>query len=479
MSSFFPCGNVGCRTLSLVFCGCFLLVACVLVPYPTFQERLDEKDVSPIKPGETTRMDIIERFGEPNVFDSQRYAVYDKYTTDVGLFFAGFGPGGGSAYGKIKYVAFRVLFEFDANGVVERIVYSQIDYGLFSESGKKWVNGVVDKAGKKTLKIDSGDLEKTFSKSCALHCGRDLAVSHNGDIAMSSRSEVYVFDSKSMRRLRRYRASLPVAFMAKPDYLVARTGNDLSIFSMDREQPIHTFSVPHKTVVMSNGIVSAGQLVALRGYDGKLSLWNRETDALRQPLSIESRSVSYVTFSPDGELLAATTGTGEVIVLEVRTLASLSLTGRSTHAISSSRVRFTPDGKYLASNSCAYVGIWETKAVKQAFLNGGNNQMIGPKAVLLNPYVPQVDSRGCTVAPLSFSKNGRVLAVISSDKSMSFFDVGQAEFVSAFKLDDDETQIFDIAFNPVNNDIVILTGSAIELWRPKPDSNLSTALMAP
>ena len=138
----------------------------------------------------------------------------------------------------------------------------------------------------------------------------------------------------------------------------------------------------------------------------------------------QSRVLS-VAFSPDGKLLASSSGDGTVILWDVD---SHKLLGRlPTQRKAVNAVAFSRNGKLLASASDAMVTLWDVANLQVfATLPGHEKE----------------------VTAVAFSEDGKLLASASRDGLVILWDVGRHQWLAAFpRHKTDKTEVTDVAFS--------------------------------
>ncbi|MFI7019000.1 hypothetical protein [Streptomyces sp. NPDC050164] len=163
---------------------------------------------------------------------------------------------------------------------------------------------------------------------------------------------------------------------------------------------------------------------------------------------IDSGSVSVtgnVSFSPDGQLLAASTLLG-VQILETETWRHVTPPfGRSVgHWIT--HVAFSPDGRLLAfagNAGARNIQFWDVR-----------NRVFRGK-----PW----ECRTGTVRTLAFSPDGRLLAVASEELEVSVWDITGDDPVETARLTDTE-QSYDVEFSTTGDTLVVCGDYGVSLW---------------
>ena len=158
-------------------------------------------------------------------------------------------------------------------------------------------------------------------------------------------------------------------------------------------------------------------------------------------LTGHSGTVWFVSFSPDGQVLASGSDDDTIKLWDVGSRREIAtLKGHSYDVFS---VSFSPDGQVLASGSRDNtIKLWDMDSRREiATLKGHSN----------------------TVSSVSFSPDGQVLASGSLDKTIKLWDVGSRREIAALK--GHSNRVWSVSFSPDGQ--VLASGSyddTIKLW---------------
>lgn len=197
----------------------------------------------------------------------------------------------------------------------------------------------------------------------------------------------------------------------------------------DRVVTFVTFSPDSQTLASSSG----GNTV--------IKLWNVSTGELRREI-VEKQSVTSVTFSSNGQMLASG-GLGRTVELWnpengkwLRTL------GKHTHPVYS--VAFSPDGKILASGSGDNtIKLWSLRTQdKSRTLEGHSDD----------------------VTSIAFSPNGQTLISGSWDKTVRLWNLRTGQTIRDFS--ENSQRILSVAFSLDGKTFASVSGDkTIKIWR--------------
>ena len=221
--------------------------------------------------------------------------------------------------------------------------------------------------------------------------------------------------------------------------------------------------------------------------DGALILWNLSTTApsrVGHLFPFDPRALSRVAVSPDGLLSSVAVGpdgktftNGNVdgtltlsdsgfhrrVSEEAGTLDSWDLPGQSANVQS---VAFSPDGKTLASGSCA--------VEDETSCDGGEIRLRQTDSG--QPLGPPLTGHDGTVLSLAFSPDGKTLASGGSDETIILWDVDGRRPVGA-PLTGQTAAVQSLAFSPDHKTLASGGGDgAIVLWDVRTGSMLGEPL---
>lgn len=136
-------------------------------------------------------------------------------------------------------------------------------------------------------------------------------------------------------------------------------------------------------------LVSAGGRLneAPGPVDSKIRVWNVGTAALLQAFGSDQRAVRDVTFSPDGKLIAATSGTfGDryVNVFDAASGAELQPFGRPGELENSDSLAFSPNGRELVSGIFSAFIAWSTPDRRALRVVGGMDPRSPSRAIAIS-----------------------------------------------------------------------------------------------
>ena len=306
----------------------------------------------------------------------------------------------------------------------------------------------------------TGKLRKTFGEHSS--SVNTVAFSPDGEtIASASRGLIHLWNTKGdllqlwyartgehLENLVHHIDSVRTVVFSPDGKLLASGGYDsrLRLWSANTGDHIATLRGGGPAVAFSPD----GELLANAyegdGIIGTIGLWDVQTGELRHVLEEYHGLLTCMVFSPDGKMLASSSGDSEIVLWDMPTLQRrLSITTHHTEAVSS--VAFSPDGETLVSGSFDQtLRLWdphtgERKAVLQypdsvtsvAFSPDGrilavgwsgwrNNRIQLLDAETLQPRETLVGHTE-DITDLAFSPDGRILASASCDGTILLWEI--------------------------------------------------------
>ena len=200
----------------------------------------------------------------------------------------------------------------------------------------------------------------------------------------------------------------------------------------------------HHTPLISDSMAFSpdGQLLANQSHN-TIDLWDLQTETLLHTITKDGISRG-VSFSPNGQMIAAIDANGVVLLWDVKTKTLL----HTLIAARTSRISFSPDSQMIAGTSQADVHLWDTKT-------GDRLQEFTGKR---------------TIDSISFSPDSQTLA-IAGRTDVHLWDTKTGDRLQEFT---GRSVVWDMAFSPKGQVLAVGTLGGVRLWDAKTGKILQT-----
>jgi len=247
-------------------------------------------------------------------------------------------------------------------------------------------------------------------------------------IEQGARGPSVALERKREFKLGRIPAAIrPIGALAiSPDKstLVASRGSEIHVYDAGTGQFIRSLvnpelkdekgqpmNIAHLDLVQALAYSSDGRFVASGGFQ-EVILWDVQTGQLRQRFTGFRDRVTALDFSRDGKYLAtgggAPTEEGELRLIELSS-GKIVLEKRDAHSDTIFGVRFSPDGKLLATcGADRFVKVWEVPSGK---------------------FVKSFEGHTHHVMDVGWKGDGKLLASCSADNTVKVWDYEKGEQV--------------------------------------------------
>jgi WD40 repeat protein len=197
----------------------------------------------------------------------------------------------------------------------------------------------------------------------------------------------------------------------------------------------------HSRTVNAVRFSQDGRRFASASDDGTVKVWDTAAGQLLLTFWGHLFALKDVSFSPDGVWLAAAAGNGSLKVWEAATGRD-GLAGVSTYTTSGSFVRYSPDGRRLASALSKTVEVWDAATGQPLLALTGHSGM---------------------VRSASFSPDGRRLASASDDLTVKVWDTSTGREV--LTLSGHSGPVTSVTFSPDGRRLASSsTDGTVKVW---------------
>ena len=230
-----------------------------------------------------------------------------------------------------------------------------------------------------------------------------------------------------------------IAFSPGGQYLAIASGIGVWIYEVTTSRAL--MLIPTASSVSSVSFSPDGAILASGAWNGTVKLWDVATGEPIATLQGHEGRVSSVSFSPDGATLASGAGDDTVKLWDVASREIIATLQGQASGVTS--VSFSPDGATLASASWnGTVELWD---------------------VASREIVATLQGQATEVLSVSFSPDGTTLASASWDGMVRLWDVASREIITT--LEGHTAWVLSVSFSPDGATLASASGNGtILLW---------------
>ena len=243
---------------------------------------------------------------------------------------------------------------------------------------------------------------------------RCMAISPDGTLLAAGTDVIRFYDLKDRRELRSVRHSELRALAFSPDgKLLASAGKD------DKPTIVHGVAGDYSLTVYS------------------VRLWDVATGGLLRTIGTNDTQFHDITFTPDGQLVAASSGNPLKLFDVSAKGEARSIAGKSNVL----RIAISPDGRVLAGETYEHtIKLWSLPAGAEKPTLPGHKQ---------------------SIYAFRFSPDGKTLASGSYDKTITLWNLEDGKPAQTFK---DTTPVRDVYFAKDGQTLLSVSGDFIRRW---------------
>ncbi|MFX0200588.1 MAG: WD40 repeat domain-containing protein [Candidatus Hodarchaeota archaeon] len=387
----------GTLVLILSISGCLYVPPLRLI---TDTPQTSERDLTTIKVGITTKAEVIDLLGKPEILEEDRFCIWDAqlwYGAIMGLAI----QDGGNLALDFGGKQFRVLLEFDETNVVKRCHIEGAKHGVtFLDISSPDPGGPIISSKPKILsnaQITSGQAalhRRVLFEGKDKTRFRGVAFSPDGKVvaAWDEHNRVWLCNLETGDQVILEKLGIFSSLTFSPDGKMLATVASATVRTWDSRTGNERATLDGD--VRSMAFSPNGKILATGGLGGAVKLWDPAKSVETRRFNAHKSEVSSIGFSPDGKILATASSDGTVGIWDSRTGDELA----NINAVVSS-IAFSPDGKMLATADYDEMARMQVR-VWDSFTG---SERAGLKVELLRSIPP--------FAVIKFSPDGGILAI--------------------------------------------------------------------
>ena len=157
----------------------------------------------------------------------------------------------------------------------------------------------------------------------------------------------------------------PLALSSTGDILAAGYEGKIALWDVKTNTIIYTFT-PHSNWMKQIVFSPDDRILASGAYNGKIKLWNVQTNCEIKTLETYS-SIMDLAFSPSETILASVSSDGTIRLWDLETMEEIHSFKSDQQTVMDNLInlKFSPDGKLLASGNKNSIRLWKLKRTSQ------------------------------------------------------------------------------------------------------------------
>lgn len=406
----------------------FVNSACVYIPSSKPQEEqfTDQKQTR-ITVGSTSKAEVIDLLGKPDLLENPRYFVYGKNREGGNLYIlVAAGLKGFLVDVPVDTRHFVLLLEFDDHDIVKRY---EVESSTIKMGERRFPDNTTSSTSPPERKVVV-KADATLLGIPDLFYFNWIYFSPDGERLGASGGKWWDSDRIWIKDLKNDRLQIIdtedfYGLIISPDFSrAALTKRKVTILDLNTEKVLTVFSGHGDSSWRNEGATSLAfdpksDLVATGGKDGRIIVWDSRTGKESRSFFGHDGGVNTMAYTRDGRWLATWGKDEQVKLWDTTTYEEV-----GSFKAGRGNLNFSPNNHYLALNKRTHVEIWQMNTTP------GEN-MGTPELELVNVYLMPDFTTAKNERPiwptLSFSRDGKFLA--TSNGAIVIYDISNARTI--------------------------------------------------